>query len=34
MRAVSVRIKGGKIAEVDIIADPARLRKLHLAVLT
>ncbi len=33
MRAVRVRIQDGKIAEVDIIADRARLRKLHLAVL-
>lgn len=33
MRAVTFTIAGGKIVEADIIADPARLRELDLAVL-
>jgi hypothetical protein len=30
---VSVAIAGGKVAQLDIIADPERLRALDLAVL-
>jgi len=26
-------VRGGKIVEIDILADPARLRRLELAVL-
>jgi RNA polymerase sigma-70 factor, ECF subfamily len=33
-RVLRFRIAGGKIAEVDVIADPARLRELRLAVLS
>jgi RNA polymerase sigma-70 factor, ECF subfamily len=29
---ISCTVKGGKIAEMDVIADPARLRELNLAV--
>jgi RNA polymerase sigma-70 factor (ECF subfamily) len=32
-RALSFAIRGGKISEVEIIADPARLRDLDLAIL-
>jgi len=33
-RALTLKIKDGKIAEIEIIADPARLRDLDLAALT
>ena len=31
--ALGLKISGGKISEVEVIADPARLRRLDLAVL-
>jgi RNA polymerase sigma-70 factor (ECF subfamily) len=34
LRALSFTIKGGKIAEVEVIADPARVHQLDLAALT
>ena len=33
MRALNVTITGGKIVQIDVVADPARLRQLDLAVL-
>jgi len=33
IRALSFTIEDGKIVQVDVIADPERLRKLDLAVL-
>jgi RNA polymerase sigma-70 factor (ECF subfamily) len=30
---VTFKIRGGKIIEMDVLTDPARLRQLHLAVL-
>ena len=33
LRALSLTITRGKIAQVDVIADPARLRELDLAIL-
>jgi len=30
---LGLKISGGKISEVEVIADPARLRRLDLAVL-
>jgi len=32
-RVITFKIRSGKIAEIDVLADPARLRQLHLAVL-
>jgi RNA polymerase sigma-70 factor (ECF subfamily) len=32
-RALGFTFRGGKIVEIDILADPARLRRLDLAVL-
>jgi hypothetical protein len=32
--AVTFEISQGKIAQIDVIADPARLRELDLAILT
>ena len=31
--AIGLTIKDDKIAEIDVIADPPRLRQLHLAIL-
>jgi hypothetical protein len=31
---LNLTITGGKIAEINVVADPARLRQLDLAVLT
>jgi hypothetical protein len=33
MRALSFTITGGKIVQIEVIADPARLHQLDLAVL-
>lgn len=33
VRALNVTITGGKIVQIDVVADPARLRQLDLAVL-
>jgi hypothetical protein len=30
---ITFKIRRGKIAEIDVLADPERLRQLHLAVL-
>jgi RNA polymerase sigma-70 factor (ECF subfamily) len=34
VRALSFTFAGGKIVQVDVVADPVRLRQLDLAVLT